>query len=195
MRTTKEKLSRDLLILQAMLANMEHYLGQETLFWNMGEAGMPKLTVGGYLLRQWRLERLPDLLSAEEQAATQTAVTQFDQLIRQHVVQFETRANQELNARLRQWSAHLRDMRGDVAPSFYATAAEVRTMVAHLMAQLSHAPFKLEDRQAGQLSSLDLTLRGRWRAGDFVWTEEWRPAYPQADFWWLYGLPRAMRGE
>jgi hypothetical protein len=189
MNTAHEKLSRDLVVAQAMLLELEHYLGQNTLFWSMSGSGMPKLTLGGLLLRLWRLGHLSELLPPEEQLAAREAVNQFDQIIKQHVVRAEARAHEEIAARIRQWAAHLRDMRQDAAPSFYGTAVEVRAMLAHLIAQLQAAPFNLESRWPDQLSLLDQQLAERWQTGDFVWPSEWAAAYPKADFWWLYGLP------
>jgi hypothetical protein len=26
--------------------------------------------------------------------------------------------------------------------------------------------------------------------GPFVWPEAWQPAYPEPEFWWLYGRPQ-----
>jgi len=192
MSTATEKLSHDLAVVQEMLLEMEHYLGQETLFWSMRRGDLPKLTLGGMLLRLWRLRRLADLLPPEQRLATPTAVNRFDQIAGDNVVRFEVRAHEELAARIRQWAAHLRDMRQEVVPSYYATAVAVRTIMAHLLNQLRQPPFSLEKRWPDQLSLLDQQLAERWQVGDFVWPSEWETAYPKSEFWWLYGLPRPV---
>lgn len=190
MDTAREKLSRDLVVAQAMLSELEHYLGQNTLFWSMSGSGMPKLTLGGLALRLWRLRHLSDLLPPEERPAAREAVNRFERILKQNVVRAEARAHEEMAARIRQWAAHLRDMRQDAAPSFYGTAVEVRAIIAHLIVQMKEAPFNLEDRWPQQAALLDQQLSERWQTGDFVWPPEWAEAYPKSDFWWLYGLPR-----
>jgi hypothetical protein len=192
MSTSTEKLSHDLAVLQEMILEMESYLGQETLFWSMRRGGLPKLTLGGMLLRVWRLRHLADLLPPDEKLAARTAINRFDQIARDNVVRFEARAHEELAARVRQWAAHLRDMRQEVVPSYYATAVATRAIIAHLVNQLRQPPFNLEKRWPDQLSLLDQQLAERWQVGDFVWPAEWEAAYPKPEFWWLYGLPRPV---
>lgn len=186
-----EKLKRDLEILTAMAAEMDSYLNSDVLFWNMSTAGMPALTLGGYLMRQYRLLALRDLLSEEEQEELDAAVAQYNAALVEKIVRFETKAGHELEARLRQWEEYLKDIeRGQAGKSNYGTAVEARAMIDALIDQLEMPPYELDPRHKQRAALQDAQLRRQWDAGEFVWPEEWIPAYPNLSYWWLYGGPR-----
>lgn len=188
----EDKLAQDVHVLSAMAEEMEAYLNSDVLFWHMSEAGMPVLTLGGYLMRQHRLLALYDSLSEEQQAEVDAAVAQFNQTLEERTVRFEQKAHRELDARLRQWEEYLKDLeRGQAGnKSNYGTAVEARAMIAALTDYLQLAPYQLEDRVSQRTALLDGRLRSRWEAGDFIWPEAWQEAYPRAEYWWLYGAPR-----
>lgn len=187
-----DKLTRDLSILAAMSAEMDRYLDSEVLFWQMSAAGMPALTLGGFLMRQYRLLALRDLLSSDQLTTLESAVTAYNQAIAERIVRLEKKAHRELEARIRQWGEYLKDVDRGVATSKsnYTTVVEVRVMISAIMEQLALAPFALAERMPQQISLLDSQLRRYWKAGDFVWPAEWEPAYPPGEYWWLYGKPR-----
>src|SRR5688500_2426298 len=55
------RLSEDLEVLEAMAAEMNEYLKSEVLFWPMRQGNLPRLTIGGYLMREHRLRALAEL--------------------------------------------------------------------------------------------------------------------------------------
>ncbi len=178
-----KKLRKDVKILVKMAEEMPDYLRSEVMFWRMMGGGMPMLTLGGFLMRQHRLLALPDLLAEDEWTQIRTAVTQFNAALSDKIVRVETKAHKELAARIRQWSESLKD-KGSWG---YQTAVETRLMI-HLIVQLLESkPYQLESDIPSQIMLLDSALRSRFEAGDFVWTEAWQPAYPQSEYWWLYG--------
>ena len=185
-----EKLQRDLVILEAMVTEMADYLRSEVLFWPMVSGGMPKLTLGGYLIRQHRLQGLVDLLSESEQERLDSAVLLFNITTNEKVVRVEERAHTELEARIRQWGEALKEFKGESSLSYYRTAVDTRLMIEHLVKKLQTAPFQLNPRILSQVKLLDVNLSGKWQSGDFIWPAEWQPAYPRAEFWWLYGRPK-----
>jgi hypothetical protein len=188
----KEKLEKDLTILEAMASEMEQYLTNKTLFWRMVSGGMPMLTLGGYLMRQHRLLALRQLLNEEEQARLDAAVVQFNQALVEKVVRFEQKAHRELQARLRQWGEYLRDVKREAAGRAfnYETAVETRAMIAAVVDKLETDPYRLDPKVAQQVASLDNSLRLYWQPGEFVWPGAWQPAYPPEKYWWLYGTPK-----
>ena len=111
------------------------------------------------------------------------------------IVRFEQKAHRELGARLRQWSEYLKDVDRGTASSTsnYSTAVEARAMIAAIQEQLQLAPFALEGHASQQIALIDNQLRLFWEPGDFVWPDTWRPAYPETEYWWLYGKPRDKR--
>lgn len=189
----KTKLQRDLEILAAMSDEMTDYLDSDVLFWPMLTSGMPKLTLGGYLMRQFRLLAFGDLLDAADQQQLSQVVSRFNQALVERVARFEKKSTHELDARMRQWGEYLRDLGKERAASRagYATAVETRVMITALVEKLQKRPYQLPSRTMSRVDLLDMNLRSLWQPGPFVWPEEWQTAYPQADFWWLYGLPKA----
>lgn len=186
-----DKLRRDLAILAAMAKGMDGYLHSEALFGEIGVGGMPMLTLGGYLMREHRLYLLRDLLPPEERQTLEEAMIAFNSTLVEKVVRFEERAHRELAARIRQMEAYLRDVenkQGGV--SNYATAVEPRAMITALSDKLTLAPYRLNPRIHEQVELLDKNLRRHWRPGEFIWPDGWQPAYPQEEFWWLYGQPK-----
>lgn len=187
-----EKLAQDLAILQEMAGEMGDYLKSETLFWSMQYSDMPQLTLGGYWLRQHRLTALHVLLSAEQKAQLSAAIKTFETAVSDWVVRTEQRAHTELETRIRQWREYLRDVAGDAsaAAANYAARVEVRTIMAALVDQLQQPPYTLNETLVKTILQQDKALRARWQSGSFVWPDSWQPAYPQPQFWWLYGRPQ-----
>lgn len=192
MRTAQEKLVHDLHILEAMAAEMDTYLAQETLFWRMMQPGTPMLTLGGYLMRQHRLLALHPFLGEGEQERLNTAVAQFDAALVEKVVRCEQKAHTEIDARLRQWREYLNEAEWERNPlhNAYPTAVEARVMLAVLVDKLQESPYQLQATVVPRIAQLDILLRGRWKAGDFIWFPEWAAAYPPDRYWWLYGRPQ-----
>jgi hypothetical protein len=183
------KLAQDVTILAAMADEMDDYLRSDVLFWPLMKGGLPKLTLGGYLMRQHRLLALPHLLTAEEQQTVETAVAQFNQALVEKIVRFEQKAHQELGARIRQWREYLKDFRWErgAAVAGYTSAVETRVMMTAVTDKLQMPPYQLDKRITEQIALLDNNLRARWHPGDFFWPEAWQPAYPRTEYWYLYG--------
>jgi len=186
-----DRLLADLNIAEAMVSEMADYLDSDVLFWPMERGGLPKLTIGGFLLRYDRLTKLRSSLPESERRRLETVSEQFEAARKERVVRFEERANAELHTRLRQWNAFLRDLQRDNPPSIhhYAAAVETRVVIAVLLTVLEQPPYRLDESSRRELSVLDGALRRSWRSSEFVWAAELEPAYPEDECWWLYGHP------
>lgn len=189
MGSGKKKLRRDLAILEQMAQEMPSFLMSDVTFWPMMKGDMPRLTLGGYLLRQHRLLALSDLLDEGEKVCLETAVSQFDAARVEHVVRLEQKAHQELHTRLRQWGEHLKDFHASksVSTANYSTDVAVRAMIEALIKLMQTPPYRLDPKIMPQVERLDKNLHLSWHSGAFVWPAEWMPAYPQEEYWWLYG--------
>lgn len=187
-----DKVHEDLEVLAAMAAEMDEYLKSDVLYWPMVHGDMPKLTLGGYLIRQHRLQHLADTLSGAEREKWETAVHQFQEALAEKVVRTEQRAHEELGVRARQWGAYLNDVQHEraVAAVNYETAVENRAMAAALVHFLQTPPYQLDTGAIPNLGMLDAGLRPYWQAGDFIWPAVWEKAYPKDEYWWLYGRVR-----
>jgi len=188
--TGAQKLVEDLTILESMAAKMEEYLNGEELFWRKIDGDPVQPTIGGFLVRQHRLQALaPDLLDGAARLRLKAANEQFDQVRRQQSRRFEQRSERELSARLRQWAQALKDLFEDDPPSmaYYRADVEVRAIIAALIDSLQTLSTQIEPKTLEKLAELDHDLRQRWSPGSFVWPAEWEPAYPPSEYWWLYG--------
>lgn len=185
-----EKLKQDLVVLETMAGLMEEYLRSDVLFYPTPRSDLPKVTLGGYLMRQYRLLQLRDLLDMEEQSRLHEAIGQYNSALDEKVVRFETKAHTELEARLRQWQEYLREVKRGVNIAYYESAVDTRAMIEALIAQLRVSPYELDEEMPRDLALLDRELSRIWERGEFIWPREWKPAYPREEYWWLYGHPR-----
>ncbi len=185
-----DKLGHDLTILEAFAAEMDAYLRADALFRPMGPS-LPQLTLGGYLMRQHRLNSLRDQLDGPSQQRLKQALGQYQAALVEKVVRFEERAHREVEARLRQWQEYLRDLQSESAAAapYYATAVEARLMLDLLLEELRLPPYQLDSDAPRRLQPLDRHLQTRLRGDALIWPEAWEPAYPRSHFWYLYGRP------
>lgn len=192
MQTTSPKLRKDLDTLERMSEALSDYLRIETLFGPLGP-NMPKMTVGGYLIREHRLQALRTNLEPNDRERLARAVDRFQQVMTEWTVRAEEKVYREVNSRLKQWEEIIRDLRK--APkenwTYYGTSVEVRVMLNELLEMLAHPPFQFDDTYIERLDKLDGAFRPMWRPkGDlFVWDDEYKAAYPVRTFWYLYGEP------
>ena len=190
-------LLHDLLILEEMAANMAAYLVSDITNWTIPRSNMPKLTIGGYLMRQHRLRVIQDRLQPDDQVRLFTTTQKFDDTLVERVVRFEDRAHQELHARIGQWINYLRDLGGRVASeaNYYAGIVDTRVVITSLIVQLQKHPYQLEQGVLEEVNTLDNNLRVRLEDCEFIWDAVWKPAYPKEIFWWLYGCPRRLESS
>lgn len=184
----------DLLILEEMASNMEDYLDSDVVDWTIPRVNMPKLTIGGYLMRQQRLMFLEEKLAPEDKIRMRAAVETFDTALVERVVRFETRAHQELQRRIGEWMGHMRDLGSRMLSevNFYAGIVDTRVVISSLIEQLQLRPFQLEAGVVERIDALDKNLRARVNDHPFIWDPMWKPAYPREKYWWLYSCPKRV---
>ncbi len=185
-------LSRDLQILEKMSSDMDAYLKSESMHWVIGNGDVPRLTIGGYLMRQERLIFLCEKLDVEDQQRLQKGVEQFRRTLKEKVVLFEKRAHQELHARLGEWVGYLRSLKkyGSSRAAKYASVVDTRLVIEVVVDKLHMPPYQLQSQIPEELDTLDQNLRDRWQEGEFVLPAVWQPVYPRQKYWWLYGHPK-----
>jgi hypothetical protein len=185
-------LLHDLLILEEMAANMDAYLVSDAREWTIPRSNMPKLTIGGYLMRQHRLLVLEEKLKFTDPARLKNAIELFDQALVEKVVRFEKRAHQELHSRIGEWVNYLRDLgrRSSTEVNFYAGIVDTRVVITCLIDKLNTKPYELEAGVEKEVDHLDENLRQRLIDHEFIWDKIWQPAYPINTYWWLYGCPK-----
>ncbi len=186
-------LLQDLYILEAMVAELDAYLDSDATQWPMRQDGLPKLTIGGCLMRQKRLQALRHHLMPEDQTCLDTVVHTFNTLLNERVVRFESRAHDELHARLREWTVYLRNVTSQKVreKDYYAHTVDTRLVIAALVDKLQTPPYRLSPQIAHDVAHMDNYLKAQWESGEFVFSPVWQAAYPADRYWWLYGCPKA----
>ncbi|MBE2222844.1 MAG: hypothetical protein IAF02_14970 [Anaerolineae bacterium] len=191
MSETNKILAQDLKILEAMVDGMPAYLVSEATHWPMSGDNMPKLTIGGCLMRQERLQQLHNQLAFADQARLNKSIDKFNASLKNQVVRFEGRAHDELHARLREWTTYLHDATSKMATTreHYANIVDTRIVITALMNKLAQPPYQLNARLAQDIAHMDTRLKGQWQTDKFILDEIWQKAYTPAEYWWLYGYP------
>lgn len=180
-------LERDVRALGAMAANLTPYLYEKELYGYLS-GDLPRLTVGGLLMRLYRLSRLSDHLSAEQQSIVQDAAINLEAEQAEWGVHYELKLQQELEARLNALSRFLEECRegNSACAASYPVEAEKRVIIEHLRreaAELEVLTPELETR----LRQLDHQLRRALTEGPFISDPILQGVYPRDEFWWLYG--------
>ena len=179
-------LDRDIRVLSVMASSLTPYLYENELYGYL-EGDLPRLTLGGLLLRLHRLGYLEDTLSAEQQNLVQNARLNFEAERAQWAVHYENKIQHELRARLDAFEQFLNECSGDIrgCAEGYPVQAEKRVMIAHL-ADESEERDVLPEETSTRLKVLDQRLHRLLREGGFVFDDRLLVAYPPEQYWWLY---------
>jgi hypothetical protein len=175
---------KDYAFFQAGVGELADYLLSGELFWQLSvrEADLPRLTIGGLLLARARLRAR---LASQVIRADLTALEgQLDKIRSKWRLAWERKAGREVHARLDLWQNYLTDYRK--APENHADMypQEVRWRV---MLQLLSGEFPWSPGEQEILSSMDVVLKSHWLPGEFIWEADLSTAFPQRDYWFLFG--------
>ncbi len=180
-------LERDLRVLAAMAANLTPYLYEDEMYGNLG-GDLPRLTLGGLLMRLYRLSRLESSLTAGQQAAVEDAQANFEAGRSKWAVHYETKLVNELRSRAEALLRFLDECTDDLASctASYPSQAEKRTMIEHLRDEAEGRNVLTEDHRA-LINVVDQKIRRVLHDGAFITDERLKEVYPREKFWWLYG--------
>lgn len=192
---------RDLRILEAMADQIETYLVEEELLWPISgqvSGGMPRMTLGGLLLRDHRLGSLQNLLDPAQRDRFAVARQTSHETLAQWPVNATRKIVREAEMRLNLLEQFLRDCDDTVSNNcldYWPGQAEQRTSLHHVSEALTNPPLGDADQalviKAG-LARVDSHLRRHFLSGDtgqFIWDHALEPAYPRRPFWWLWVVP------
>jgi hypothetical protein len=181
----KYDIEKNLRILSAMVESLTPYLYEGELFGHIGD-NLPKLTVGGLLLRLNQLEGLYPALSAKECDQVAALHEKFEALRYEWRTHYEKKIQQELKSRAETMLRYLQD--ASDAMGDWSNQIEKRTIIAHLEQEARNLNILSSD-SIHAINEADAKLRRYFRAGNFYWDKELTEVYPKEDFWWLYGGP------
>ncbi len=179
-------LDRDVRTLEAMAARLVPYVYENELYGAM-PGDLPRLTVGGFLMRVHRLSAISSLLIPKQQEAVKTAQEQLDKVRREWTVAYEGKIAREFQARLTALNQFLNEYADNPrsAAENYPTNAEKRVILEALMDEAANLNAPTADMK-NALGATDNKLRRYTQPDGFIWDERLRPAYPQDKYWFLY---------
>ena len=186
-------LARDVRVLAAMASNLTPYLyEQETYGYLSGD--LPRLTLGGLLLRLHRLSYLENELDADQQNLVQDARINFEAEQSEWAVHYEAKLQEELRQRIDALDRYLQECgdNGQGCAAEYPSQAEKRTMIEHLRDEAERRDVLTEELRA-RLKQVDARLQRVLHEGDFIMDDILTSAYPPEKFWWLYGYIEEKR--
>jgi hypothetical protein len=183
-------LDHDVRTVEAMASRLTPYIYETALYGPM-PGDLPRLTVGGLLMRLNRLSAIANLLSPGQQKALDTARRQFDAVRQEWAVAYEARLTQELPSRLTALEQFIADCdeSGRRCADLYPSEIEKRVIVEALKDEAT-ARDVLSPAARARLSGIDSQLHRFARPADhFIWDTRLEPAYPRDKFWFLYVTP------
>jgi hypothetical protein len=180
-------LEHDVRVLSAMASNLTPYLYEQEIFAYLGP-DLPDLTLGGLLMRLYRLSRLEDILTTEQQNIVQDARLNFEAERSKWAVHYENKIQHELKSRIEALMRFLDECLADRAGSAvnYPVQAEKRIMIEHLRREARELSI-LSDDLDNEVKAIDQKLRRLFVDGDFITDKRLLDIYTRDDFWWLYG--------
>jgi len=180
-------LERDVRALGAMAANLTPYLYEKELYGYLS-GDLPRLTVGGLLMRLYRLSRLSDHLSAEQQNVVQDAAINLEAEQSEWSVHYELKLQQELDARLTALQRFLEECRegNSACAASYPVEAEKRVIIEHLRREAIEGGVFTPELET-RLRHIDAQLHRLLTEGPFISAPILEEVYPRSEFWWMYG--------
>jgi hypothetical protein len=176
-------LAQDLSYFQAGMESLEAYLLSEELFWPLA-GNLPRLTLSGMLLAGKRLE------VRAEAGEWLPLLTRLEAVRSKWRSAWERKAAREVHARLDLWKNYLEEFQQNLDPGVYSQQVQWRVMLQLLGGGLLIPPHDLET-----LNGLDEILKAFWLPGEFVWEADLSAAFPEPDYWFLYGALKISREE
>lgn len=184
-------LDRDVRTVEAMAARLKPYVYEKELYGVM-PGDLPRLTLGGLLMRLQRLSALTDLLSPKQQTIVQTAQQQLDSIRQEWGVAYEDKLQHEFTARLNTLGQFLSECHETPRGCFeaYPSAIEKR-VIAQVIADEMEARHTATPITRAALTDMDSSLRRYVKPADaFIWDSRLKPAYPRDQYWYLYVAPK-----
>ena len=180
-------LEHDVRVLSAMASNLTPYLYEQEIFAYLGP-DMPDLTLGGLLMRLYRLSRLEDILTTEQQNTVQDARLNFEAERSKWAVHYENKILHELKSRIEALMRFLDECLVDRAGCVvnYPVQAEKRIMIEHLRREAGELGI-LSDDLDNEVKAIDQKLRRLFVDGGFITDKRLLNIYTRDEFWWLYG--------
>lgn len=176
-------LEQDFAFVRAGLEELENYLLSDELYWPLsGYGNLPRLTIGGLLLSFRRVRARGHL--AIEQAEIIGRTIALDLIRSKWRSAWERKIRRELRSRLDLWKNYLADysQSPETQSGFFEQQVQWRVLLELLGGEMTEPAQELSI-----LNDLDKVLKSSWLPGNFAWEPDLIEAFPQGEFWFLYG--------
>jgi hypothetical protein len=186
---------RDLREAKAMVDTLVPYVYEDALYGSIrtglfGGGAMPALTIGALLMRLRRLEAIAERLSPTQRDQLSQISSAHEEVRaewRQHYIE---KLQREGASRLKAMATFFEECEETPrsCASLYLPEALRRTIVQEIARALASLD-EPHDELLRTMRGVDSKLRRFTAPADFLWEDALIPAYPQAEFWWLYAAP------
>lgn len=179
-------LNLDVRTVEAMAERLVPYVYQEELYGLM-PSNLPKLTVGGLLMRVARLQQLVELLSENQQQALKNAQAALAATKEAWHVHYVGKLHREFKSRLESLELYLSEA-SDNLRAFaenYNSQMEKRVICEGLLREAVGME-EPSPEMRNRLPGLDNGIRRYIEAGNFRWDSRLEAVYPSTDYWYLY---------
>jgi hypothetical protein len=182
--------AQDLKFIESAAQSINDYVLSDLLYWPMDVEpaslgiGASRTTLGLlYLLIEYiRLKPLNE----DQSERFAIAQAEIQKVHRKWKVAWEMKAVEEFKARTRQWYNFLKEGLENSAELKTRYHVEVRNRVILQLLLLD-----LPEKETGlvlALQSMDESVKGLLAKGDFIWSEDLKPVFPEDKFWFLYRM-------
>ncbi|MBX3065152.1 MAG: hypothetical protein U0528_07960 [Anaerolineae bacterium] len=184
-------LGNDVRALEAMANGLVPYVYEDELYGVM-PGNLPRLTVGGLLMRLHRLSALKDQLSPAQRDIVEAAQKKVDDAREQWHVAYTGKIKREFKARVEAIEQYLTECVESVrgCAENYPSSMEKRVIVEQLF-QEAVALDELSDDMKKRLPQLDNGIRRFAEPGEFRWDHRLEAVYPRDTYWFLYSTVKA----
>lgn len=183
----------DLVVLQAVAAELDEYLVSDELYRTVvvplsGGTQSIQMTGADLLTRLHRLCTLRDGLKPHEQSQLDALQHQVRQTIAHLNSRFQLRLQREIRARLDSLRWFLDDCETEPQRCHIEFPFEMRNR-QRVEEALKEIDEPLDDSLKSRLESIDKRIRDIALPSPFVWDDRLQPAFPRDRYWFLYLRP------
>ena len=172
--------------IEAAGEEIESYLLSNETF--RSPSGRETLSLGSIGLKRRALDAQRDQLEPKDGSRLEAAEAKLDATHERWRVAWERKAANELRARLNLWRSYLGELENRPGlGSSYPQEVHSRAMATDLLLEAGNQP-EVSGLSAS-LDAIDDRLRSYFQSGSFVWDGDLESAFPQEEYWFLYGRP------
>lgn len=194
-------IDRDLSEAKALADHLIPYVYENELYGSIGgmfgSSSLPRLTIGGLLLRLRRLYALQGRMNDAQKAQLMAVDAQHENVRKEWTIHYNEKLAQEAHSRLKMIEQFFEDCTDDprTCLSNYPPEAMRRTIAQEIVNTMKDSGSDTGDLERA-MNKTDSKLRRFAQPSSFIWASALQDVYPKDEYWWLYAQPpRAAAGD